>query len=414
MDYEHVICTVVLPTLRDAWLMMQLRHLNRSVCSTTDTLLHNMCIEQWLSTDLESDVHQSIALHWLALPVSGEHATRMKQAVQYIVRPGRWNDAHVFQRSHVLKWALETCGGWAGWLGRVQARLHRVKRKRELQQATIRKKQRACDTQRKRQDARNDRLHKLFGDMNHSFSQIQQVLAHDARLVAELFGDFLETERMTPKTKQRDVRGARLQRFLQYEAMFEQWMRTENFECGRPMVARREVKLKMWHKAVTADLAAGVPSVASLFARMRNFESSTRANIEKRLTQTAIKEDNARLTPDARRQLLQIELAKHGCVLRSDSKICSEFIRSAGTARAEDVAKRMALMRWLYEYKNFKHLLETRVESLAFEEDEYGYIHYDYYPGIHMHASRQLVSEMEHTKPTVWPWLMIHSPTPQP
>jgi hypothetical protein len=86
-------------------------------------------------------------------------------------------------------------------------------------------------------------------------------------------------------------------------------------------------------------------------------------------------------------------LAKVGCTLRQDSHICREFIEN-GRGCINEIADKMAFLRWLHEYTDYKNKLEFEIQT---QDDKYGF-----YPGISLVCAQE-VQGLYHP-PSQWPW----------
>jgi hypothetical protein len=94
------------------------------------------------------------------------------------------------------------------------------------------------------------------------------------------------------------------------------------------------------------------------------------------------------------------------CPQRSDSRLCSDYLRGCTRLTAEQVAHKVAHARWLHEYMHgaYKKAVDGEARSLAADrddsDDEGGY-----YSGIYTDATRIVQRRREFAPPERWPWM---------
>ena len=104
-------------------------------------------------------------------------------------------------------------------------------------------------------------------------------------------------------------------------------------------------------------------------------------------------------TEETRRKELITELAKYKLKLRSDSKLCKNYIRSADNSITY-VVRRMCEMKYLFDYCDMRKELES-VEKEHIQTLEWGYI-----PdaGVFQEAEANIIERIG-SYPGVWPWM---------
>ena len=95
-------------------------------------------------------------------------------------------------------------------------------------------------------------------------------------------------------------------------------------------------------------------------------------------------------------------LERVGCKRRGDSVLCSAFVAGRKVGKfgtADEVASKMAHVRWLHEYVGWKYkaAVDGMVETFAEEEG--------FYPGIFREAANAVQRLPEFSPPKEWPWM---------
>lgn len=102
---------------------------------------------------------------------------------------------------------------------------------------------------------------------------------------------------------------------------------------------------------------------------------------------------------EARKRLLGEELRKLGVERRGDSSLCRLYEQGRAGMEAEEVAKKMAHVKWLHEWvwEKYSSAVEREVSETAEEEG--------FFSGIYSSATRTVQQREEFRPPEKWPWL---------
>lgn len=98
----------------------------------------------------------------------------------------------------------------------------------------------------------------------------------------------------------------------------------------------------------------------------------------------------------ARLEELQNALSVIGITVRYDSELCQDYIEGRTTVELGDLVEKLAFMKYLHEYTDYKEQLETEVQHLRLQ---FGC----FYPGIWKEAGEFV--KLQYVIPDVWPWL---------